>query len=175
MKEQLASGIDTSKICFVSSGLFSSLIFRIQPGFEKIIELRNADPAEVVQVLQLILADSQARATGVTQQAAGRGGFQQQQQQQQLGGRTGQQGIQQQSQQAGGRGGFQQQTGGRGGQQTGGQVRSASSVVVSGSVSSQVRMIPLVKQKWIIVRGPQEDIARIEEWAKRLDLEDPRR
>jgi general secretion pathway protein D len=140
--------------------------------FEKIIELRNADPAEVVQVLQLILADSQARATGVTQQAAGRGGFQQQQQQQQLGGRTGQQGIQQQSQQAGGRGGFQQQTGGRGGQQTGGQVRSASSVVVSGSVSSQVRMIPLVKQKWIIVRGTQEDIARIEEWAKRLDLED---
>lgn len=141
--------------------------------YEKIIELRNADPAEVVQVLQLILADSQARATGVTQQAGGRG-FQQQQpqqqqQQQQFGGRGGQQGFQQQGQQAGGRGGFQQQTTQ---QQTGGQVRSASSVVVSGSVSSQVRMIPLVKQKWIIVRGTQEDIARIEEWAKRLDLED---
>ena len=120
---------------------------------ESIIELKYADPAEVVQMLQLILVDSQARIGGRTQ--SGRGG--------QPGG----------GQQSGGQQGGDQQ---RGGQPSGGgrsaEVRTASSVVIQTAGTTPIRMIPLVKQRWIIVRGSREDIRRIEEWARKLDIED---
>lgn len=114
---------------------------------ESIIELKYADPAEVVQMLQLILVD-QTRTGGRSQ-----------------GGRGDQQGGQRGDQQGG------QQPGGRGGQ-PGGEVRTASSVAIQTAGTTPIRMIPLVKQRWIIVRGSREDILKIEEWAKKLDIED---
>lgn len=116
---------------------------------ETIIELMYADPSEVVQMLQLILVDSQARTTGRAPQATVRGG---------------QQAAQQAAPAA--RGG--QAQGGRGAAE----VRTASSVSVPGSGTTPIRMIPLVKQRWIIVRGSREDIRRVEEWAYKLDIED---
>ncbi len=92
--------------------------------YESIITLRYADPSEVVQVLQLILADSQAVA-GTTDSRDRR---------------------------------------------RRNEPEPGSTVVIQGTGDTPIRMIPLVRQQQIIVRAGRDDLARIEEWARRLDI-----
>lgn len=61
--------------------------------------------------------------------------------------------------------------GGRGGTPGGSDVKTAMSVVIDSGTATQIKLIPLVKQRWILARGSKDDIRRIEEWMLRLDLE----
>jgi general secretion pathway protein D len=114
----------------------------INQQVEKVFELRYADPSEVVQVLQMILADTQAaagrdvrtRRSSSTQQSAAPPAP---------------------SASSGGRSGG-----------------GVTSVVLTSEGQTPIQLFPLPKQRWILVRGSQEDIQRIEEWIKRLDMED---
>lgn len=130
---------------------------------ETIIELKYADPSEVVQMLQLILAEGTAQSRVSSRFQSGRGG-QSGQSFEGGGGRGGQPG-------GSGQPGASSQPGASN-QSGGSAVRTATTVVVDSTGTTPIRLIPLVKQKWILVRASREDIRRIEEWAKRLDLED---
>lgn len=60
---------------------------------------------------------------------------------------------------------------GRGGR--GGQPQQTSQTAVSvaiGSGSSEIRLIPMVKQRWILARASREDMKLIETWIQKLDI-----
>ncbi len=92
---------------------------------ETIIKLKEADPVEVVQVLELLLTDSSAQSSRFSGRDRSRG-------------RPGESGA------------------------------APSVVLDAGQIP--IRLIPVPKQRWILVRAGREDLARIEEWVRKLDL-----
>ena len=118
---------------------------------EQVFEIQYGDPTEIVGVLQLIMGGSSS-STGQSSQSGsgGQGGF-------------------------GGQGRF---GGGRGEDQGRGQAgssgpsaqpKTATSVSIP-TTTTPIRLIPVPKQKWIIVRASREDMKRIAEWIQKLDL-----
>jgi general secretion pathway protein D len=55
---------------------------------------------------------------------------------------------------------------------SGNDVKTAATVVIDSGGTTSIRLLPLVKQRWILARGSKADIRRIEEWMQRLDLKD---
>jgi general secretion pathway protein D len=45
-------------------------------------------------------------------------------------------------------------------------------VVVIGSTTTPIRIIPMAKQRWVLVRASRDDMANIEEWIEKLDIAD---
>jgi hypothetical protein len=131
-----------------------------EQSVEQVFEIQYADPTEMVNVLQLILGGS----SGSSGQPSGQGG----------GGGRGFGGF------GGGRfgGGGPGGPGGQGGQpgqsgqpgasgSTG--AKTATSVSIT-ATTTPIRMIPVPKQKWIIVRAGREDMKKIAEWIQKLDM-----
>jgi general secretion pathway protein D len=116
---------------------------------EKVFEIQYGDPTEIVSVLQLILGGT----AGTSGQSSGQGG----------GGR----GF--------GPGRFGDDNQGRQGQSQPGQSASSSGAKTATSVSisattTPIRLIPVPKQKWIIVRAGREDMKTIGDWIQKLDM-----
>jgi general secretion pathway protein D len=123
---------------------------------EQVFEIQYSDPTEIVSVLQLILGGSGGGSSGQSSQPSSTG----------PGGMGG-----------GFRGGFGE---GRGGGPSGSsgqpsqsgssaQPKTATSVSIP-TTTTPIRLIPVPKQKWIIVRASREDMKRIAEWIQKLDL-----
>jgi len=64
-----------------------------------------------------------------------------------------------------------QSGGGQPAGQSGGELKTAMSVVIDSGGTMPIRLIPLTKQRWILARGSRDDMRRIEEWMKKLDVE----
>lgn len=118
-----------------------------EQSIEQVFEIQYGDPTEIVNVLQLILGGT----AGTPGQSSG----------QDFGGRGGQGGQ-------GGRFG-QTRTGSSSTQSSSSQTRTATSVSVA-ATTTPIRMIPVPKQKWIIVRAGREDMKTIAEWILKLDM-----
>jgi len=111
---------------------------------EQVFEVEYGNPEEIVSVMELILSDqAQRQATRTTAS-----GTTQQSQQ-------GQQG--------------QPSYGRSGGGSSRAQTQTLTSVVIQGT-TTPIRLIPVAKQRWIIARANREDMKRIAEWVKKLDL-----
>jgi general secretion pathway protein D len=122
-----------------------------EQSVEQVFEIQYGDPTEIVGVLQLIMGGSSS-STGQGQSSqpssggqGGSGGF--------FGGRFG-----------GERGGQSSQS-----SSSSAQSKTATSVSIS-ATTTPIRLIPVPKQKWIIVRASREDMQKISEWIKKLDL-----
>jgi type II secretory pathway component GspD/PulD (secretin) len=117
------------------------------PGAEKtttqVFEMGHADPAEVVQLLRMLLSDTPGRPGG------GYGGY----------GRSypGSRGYPS--------GGSRLYRGGYSG--------SAATSVIMGPSQLPVVLIPEPKRKWIIARASAEDMKLISEWIQKLDRGEP--
>jgi general secretion pathway protein D len=111
----------------------------------RIFQVRNADPAEIVQILNILLG-----ATSQTQSQSQRG-------------RTVPFPF---GTPAGATGAAAQRPG-----SATGAARSAASVVISPS-NVPVTLVPEQKQKWIIAKGPPETLDQIGEWITQFDIKD---
>jgi general secretion pathway protein D len=115
--------------------------------------VEHGDPSEIVQMLNILLGQSQGISTIRTaRMAADRGRF-------------------------GGPPQFQQSSQSSGGSQQGRTDASkgtgaATSVVVA-STRGQIILIPEPRRKWIIARASAEDMKLIDEWIKKLDRAEP--
>jgi general secretion pathway protein D len=118
---------------------------------EQVFEIQYGDPTEIVNVLQLILGGSSG-ATGQSSSQSGSGG--------QGGGGPGE--FFGRGRSGGGQSGSSNQSSST-------QSKTATSVSIS-ATATPIRMIPVPKQKWIIVRAGREDMKLIAEWIKKLDL-----
>jgi general secretion pathway protein D len=112
---------------------------------EQVFEIKNTDPGEIVQVLQLILTDLK----GGTRARGNRG-------------QGGQQTAQPETPRP------QQQPGQRSGG-PGANANPAPSVTIP-SDTVPIKLIAMPKQGWIIARGTNEDIDLVAEWIKKLDI-----
>ncbi len=124
---------------------------------EQVFEIQYSDPTEIVSVLQLILGGSGGGSSGQSSQPSSTG----------PGGMGG-----------GFRGGFGEVRFGGGPSGSSGQPsqsgssaqpKTATSVSIP-TTTTPIRLIPVPKQKWIIVRASREDMKRIAEWIQKLDL-----
>ncbi|MCK5878857.1 MAG: hypothetical protein KAH24_03700, partial [Holophagae bacterium] len=68
----------------------------------------------------------------------------------------------------GGPSGNLKHSGGGGGQKD---IKNAVSVTI-GTDTTPIRLIPMTKQRWILARAGREDMLKIEEWIKKLDIAD---
>lgn len=112
---------------------------------EQVFEVKNTDPGEIVQVLELILTD--LKGTSRTR-----------------GNRSGMSGGQPQTSESS----RPQQAAQRSGQQ-GANANPAPSVTIP-SDTVPIKLIAMPKQSWIIARGTNEDIDLVAEWIKKLDI-----
>jgi general secretion pathway protein D len=115
-----------------------------EQSVEQVFEIQYGDPTEIVNVLQLILggtADASAQSSSQGMSGA-RGRF-----------GDSRQGAQQ----------------GRSGQSSTADSKTATSVSIS-ATTTPIRMIPVPKQKWIIVRAGREDMQTISQWIQKLDM-----
>lgn len=115
-----------------------------EQSVEQVFEIQYGDPTEMVNVLQLILGGTAGSSGQGTSQGFG-------------GSREGR-----------GEGGPGDQQG-RSGRPGSTQAKTASSVSIS-ATTTPIRMIPVPKQKWIIVRAGREDMKTIGEWIQKLDM-----
>jgi general secretion pathway protein D len=113
---------------------------------EQVFEIQYGDPTEIVNVLQLILGGS---SNSSSQGVGGGGGFR---------GRIG-------DDNQGRQGGPQ----GQPGQPGSSGAKTATSVSIT-ATTTPIRMIPVPKQKWIIVRAGREDMKNIAAWIQKLDM-----
>jgi general secretion pathway protein D len=123
------------------------------PGAEKtttqVFEVAHADPAEVVQVLRMLLSDTAGRPGG------GYGGY------------------------GGGYGGYGRSYGGSRGYSSGSRLYrggfsgSSANSVIMGPSQLPVVLIPEPKRKWIIARASAEDMKLVGEWIQKLDQGEP--
>jgi general secretion pathway protein D len=120
-----------------------------EQSVEQVFEIQYADPTEIVNVLQLIMGGS-SNSSSQGLGGGGGGGFR--------GGRFGDDNQ--------GRQGGQQ---GQSGQPGSAQAKTATSVSIT-ATTTPIRMIPVPKQKWIIVRAGREDMKTIAEWIQKLDM-----
>ena len=118
--------------------------------------VQYGDPSEIVQMLKILLGQSQGLST-----SRGRGGSDRERFGGPFGGGPP---FQQSSQSSGG----SQQAKTDSSKGTG----AATSVVVA-STRGQIILIPEPRRKWIIARASAEDMKLIEEWIKKLDKEEP--
>ncbi|NLH15606.1 MAG: hypothetical protein GX455_03400 [Phycisphaerae bacterium] len=110
---------------------------------EQVFEIKNTDPSEIVQVLELILTD--LKGTSRSRNMSSRSG------------------SQPQSSEAP----RPQQSAQRSGQ--GASANPAPTVTIP-STTAPIKLIAMSKQNWIIARGTNEDIDLVAEWIKRLDI-----
>lgn len=107
---------------------------------EQVFEIKNTDPAEIVQVLELILSDirgtsrTRSNRSGQTPQAESP--------------------RPQQAQRSGAQGA---------------NANPAPTVTIP-STTAPIKLIAMPKQGWIIARGTNEDIDLVSEWIKKLDI-----
>ena len=122
------------------------------PGAEKtttqVFEMGHADPAEVVQLLRMLLSDTPGRPGGGY--GGGYGGY---------GGRS----------YPGARG----YSGSSNRLYRGGLSGSAATSVIMGPSQLPVVLIPEPKRKWVIARASAEDMKLINEWIQKLDKGEP--
>ncbi len=123
------------------------------PGAEQtttqVFEIGHADPAEVVQLLRMLLSDTPGRPGGGYGGGYGGGGY----------GRRSYPG-------SGGYGGNRLYRGGFTG--------SAATSVIMGPSQLPVVLIPEPKRKWVIARASAEDMKLISEWIQKLDQGEPK-
>ena len=50
-------------------------------------------------------------------------------------------------------------------------IKNAVSVTI-GTATTEIRLIPMTNQRWILARANREDMVQIEEWIKKLDISD---
>jgi general secretion pathway protein D len=124
------------------------------PGAEKtttqVFEIAHADPAEVVQMLRMLLSDTPGRPGSGSGGYGGYGGY---------GGRS----------YPGSRG----YSSGSNRLYRGGSSGSAANSVIMGPSQLPVVLIPEPKRKWIIARASAEDMKLVTEWIGKLDQGDP--
>ena len=117
----------------------------------KVFTLENGDPAEIVQLLRILLGVTETRSSRGS--SGGRGG--------------GQDGRSMESREmvrpASSEGGQKRPDSGSG---------MATSVVI-GQAQGTVVLIPETRRKWIIARASAEAIKQIGEWIDRLDMKEP--
>ncbi|MCJ7778839.1 MAG: hypothetical protein MUP16_11070 [Sedimentisphaerales bacterium] len=130
---------------------------------QKIFVVQHGDPSEIVQMLNILLGQTQGYST--TRSNTGRGGFFGQ------GGRGGG-GMSQQTGQTTSQSRTQSSSGTQSGRTDSSRTTTATSVVI-GATSGPIILIPEPRRKWIIARASAENIKQIEEWIKRLDGEEP--
>ncbi len=130
---------------------------------QKIFVVQHGDPSEIVQMLNILLGQTQGYST--TRSNTGRGGFFGQ------GGRGGG-GMSQQTGQTTSQSRTQSSGGTQAGRTDSSRTTTATSVVI-GATSGPIILIPEPRRKWIIARASAENIKQIEEWIKRLDGEEP--
>lgn len=135
-----------------------------EQSIEQVFEIQYGDPTEIVNVLQLILGGSSSSTGQSSSQpsSGGQGGFGG------PGGFGGLGGFFGQGRSGGGQSG-QSGSSGSSGQTSSTQTKTATSVSIS-ATTTPIRLIPVPKQKWIIVRAGQEDMKRIAEWIQKLDM-----
>lgn len=118
----------------------------------KIFTVQYGDPSEIVQMLKMLLGESEGYSSlrsgsfGRRSSDRGRGGSSSP-----SSGSAQASGSSQRSESAGG---------------------AAASVVIS-SARGPIVLIPEPRRKWIIARGSAEDINQIEQWIQKLDKEEP--
>ncbi len=108
---------------------------------EQIFEIKNTDPTEIVQVLELILTDLRGSSRSRTGQ-----------------GRSGQPQTSEASRPTSG-----QRSG------SGGSANPAPTITIP-SDTVPIKLIAMPKQNWIIVRGTNEDVDLISAWIQKLDI-----
>lgn len=128
---------------------------------QKIFVVQHGDPSEIVQMLNILLGQTQGYSSRTT---FGRGGFGQ-------GGRGGG-GMFQQTGQTASQSRAQSSSGTQSTRADTSRATTATSVVI-GATSGPIILIPEPRRKWIIARASAENIKQIEEWIKKLDGEEP--
>ena len=126
------------------------------PGAEQtttqVFEITHADPAEVVQLLRMLLSDAPGRRGGPGGgYGSGSGGY---------GGRS-----------YGGSRGYSSNSSRL---YRGGLSSSAATSVIMGPSQLPVVLIPEPKRKWIIARASAEDMKLVAEWIQKLDHGEPK-
>jgi len=106
---------------------------------EEIFEIKNGDPSEIVQVLELILASGE-RSGRNARSRGGRGPTPQPQSKKESKPKP----------------------------KSGGNIKPASSTVIA-PTEIPIKLIPIPKQNWIIARASAEDMENIAEWIAQLD------
>jgi type II secretory pathway component GspD/PulD (secretin) len=143
-----------------------------EPLAEEVFHIQYGDPAEIVQILQMLLSNEgggrgSSRTRGGSSNRGGGGGSSSR------GGGGGD------SSSRGGGGGGSSSRGGGGGSSGGGGPSSPSTSsgsarsVMLGSTDTPIILVPEPKRKWIIARASPEDIKQIGEWIKKLDTKEP--
>lgn len=118
----------------------------------EVIEVRYGDPAEIVQVLRMLLGESPEGGSRGRRPLSGR--------------------VSSMSR-PGGPGG-QGSPGGPGGQGGPGGARAATATSVTiGGGEIPIILIPEPKRKWIIVSASAEDLKKIRSWVEKLDRQEP--
>ncbi|MEK7996407.1 MAG: secretin N-terminal domain-containing protein [Planctomycetota bacterium] len=133
------------------------------PGAEQavtdIIEVRFGDPSEIVQMLNILLGETQGIST--RRASFSRGPF-----------GSGGGGPRPESRDSGSSKPPLSSSSGSSGKKPDSKTGTATSVVV-GTTKGQIVLIPEPRRKWIIVKASAEDMKMIQEWVTKLDREEP--
>ncbi|MDH4239030.1 MAG: hypothetical protein OEW48_05675, partial [Phycisphaerae bacterium] len=124
-----------------------------QPTVTKIIPVEFGDPSEIVQMLKILLGESEGYSTMRANRFRGerdRGG-----------------GGSSSSSSSSSRPRTPSQSG------SSSDSKGTATSVVIGSTRGPVVLIPETRRKWIIAKASAEDMKQIEEWIKKLDMKDP--
>jgi len=126
------------------------------PGSEQtvtdIIEVRFGDPSEIVQMLNILLGETQGLNT--------------------LRNMRYQRDVRGSSQRPGSSRGSSERISGSTAKKTDSKDGTATSVVV-GTTRGPIVLIPEPRRKWIIAKASAEDLKQIREWVNKLDMEEP--
>lgn len=135
------------------------------PGAEQavtdIIEVRFGDPSEIVQMLNILLGETQGMSVRRSMRDSGRGPF----------GYSGS-GPRPDSRDSSSSRSSSTSSSGSSSRKPDSRAATASSVVV-GTTKGPIVLIPEPRRKWIIVKASAEDMKMIQEWVTKLDREEP--
>jgi general secretion pathway protein D len=130
------------------------------PGAEQavtdIIEVRFGDPSEIVQMLNILLGETQGISTRRSSRDSSRGQF----------------GPRPESRDSNSSRSPSSSSSGSSGKKPDSKTGTATSVVV-GTTRGPIVLIPEPRRKWIIVKASAEDMKLIQEWVTKLDREEP--
>lgn len=130
------------------------------PGAEQavtdIIEVRYGDPSEIVQMLNILLGETQGLSTRRASRESSRGPF----------------GFSGPRPESRDQGSSKTPTSGSSTKRPDTKTATATSVVV-GTTKGPIILIPEPRRKWIIAKASAEDLKQIREWVSKLDKEEP--
>jgi len=134
------------------------------PGAEQavtdIVEVRFGDPSEIVQMLNILLGETQGISTRRSSRESGRGQF-------------GFGGPRPESRDSSRDSSFSRSSSSTSTTKRPDSKTATATSVVVGTTKGPIVLIPEPRRKWIIVKASAEDLKQIREWVTKLDKEEP--